>query len=96
MMRVGFEPTSSDYEPDKLTYYSISSYCLFSEEKDSNLWSSVPKTDALARLCYLPIENYFKNNLNRIMMVGFEPTTLGLWFPCSTIKLHHFILWKIY
>ena len=88
-MRVGFEPTSSDYEPDKLTYYSISSYCLFSEEKDSNLWSSVPKTDALARLCYLPIENYFKNNLNRIMMVGFEPTTLGLWFPRSTIKLHH-------
>ena len=25
------------------------------------------------------------------MMVGFEPTTLGLWFPCSTIKLHHSI-----
>jgi hypothetical protein len=23
------------------------------------------------------------------MMVGFEPTTLGLWFPRSTIKLHH-------
>ena len=37
MMRVGFEPTSSDYEPDKLTDYSISSDCLISEEKDLNL-----------------------------------------------------------
>ena len=37
MMRVGFEPTSSDYEPDKLTCYSISSLNKFSEEKDLNL-----------------------------------------------------------
>ena len=37
MMRAGFEPTYSDYEPDKLTYYSISSNYLFSEEKDLNL-----------------------------------------------------------
>lgn len=37
MMKAGFEPTSSDYEPDKLTYYSISSYYLLSEEKDLNL-----------------------------------------------------------
>lgn len=62
-MRVGLEPTSSDYEPDKLTYYSISSYYQFSEEKDLNLWSSVPKTDALARLCYLP----FKSNNNALL-----------------------------
>lgn len=82
MMKAGFEPTSSDYEPDKLTYYSISSYYLLSEEKDLNLWSSVPKTDALARLCYLPFKDNIKNYF--LMMVGFEPTTLGLWFPRST------------
>ena len=30
------------------------------------------------------------------MMVGFEPTTLGLWFPCSTIELHRFYTISIY
>ena len=65
-MRVGFEPTSSDYEPDKLTCYSISSLNKFSEEKDLNLWSSVPKTEALARLCYLPFNILNINNDGRI------------------------------
>ena len=63
MMRVGLEPTSSDYEPDKFSDYSISSYYLFSEEKDLNLWSSVPKTDALARLCYPPVKDNINNGI---------------------------------
>lgn len=37
MTKVGFEPTSSDYEPDKLPVTLSRLYHLLSEKKDLNL-----------------------------------------------------------
>jgi hypothetical protein len=47
---------------------------IFSGKKDLNLWSPVPKTDALNQTMLFPVI-YF---IIILMMVGFEPTTLGL------------------